>query len=276
MRFCRDQKKINFTKNMKSGLRFFEQFALAVKSYMKAISFITNNSLWVYLIYPVIISILLLVGGFSLAASLSETLENWILSFPIFAGIDALGSIWANFLHFFLRIALNIIFFFIYLTFNKYILLILMSPLMASLSERTEQIISGTKHPFNLIQFVKDVFRGICIAFRNMFIEFSVISLCFIIVWIPVIGWLSPVFLFMLSCYFYGFSMVDYTNERRKMNIEESVKYMRKNKGLIIGNGFVFSLLFALPFIGGMISAILAPVAATIAVLETNNIKITN
>lgn len=62
--------------------------------------------------------------------------------------------------------------------------------------------------------------------------------------------------------------MVDYTNERRKMNISASAQYMRKNKGLIIGNGFIFSFLFALPFIGGTISAIIAPVAATIAVVE--------
>ncbi|MCE9538580.1 MAG: EI24 domain-containing protein [Bacteroidetes bacterium] len=252
---------------MKSRNRFFEQFALASKSYIKALSFVIDNGLWIYFIYPLIISILMIVGGFSFATSLSNSLEHWILHLPIAAGLN--DAAWTGFLHFFLRIGLYIIFFFIYLTLNKYIVLILMSPAMASLSERTEQIISATKHPFNLLQFVKDISRGICIALRNMFIEFGVIILCFMVVWIPIIGWLSPLFLFILSCYFYGFSMVDYTNERRKMNISESVKYMRKNKGLVIGNGCIFSLLFAIPFIGGPISAILAPVAATIAVLET-------
>lgn len=254
---------------MKREYLFFKQFALAAKSYIKALSFVINNGLWIYFIYPLIISILMIVGGFSLATSLSNSLETWILNLPIAAGLNETVSTWTSFLHFFLHIGLNIIFFFIYLTLNKYILLILMSPVMASLSERTEQIICGIKHPFNLLQFIKDISRGIRIALRNMFIEFGVIFLCFIVVWIPVVGWLSPILLFILSCYFYGFSMVDYTNERRKMNISASVQYMRKNKGLIIGNGFIFSLLFALPFIGGTISAILAPVAATIAVLET-------
>lgn len=251
---------------MKSRLSFFDQFGIAVKSYLKAISFVINNGLWMYFIYPVIISVLLVTGGFALVTSLSNLLESWILGF---INIDKIESTWLSFLHFFLRIGINIIFFFIYLTFNKYVLLILMSPAMASLSEKTEHIINGTRYSFNLLQFTKDVFRGICIALRNMFIEFGFILLCFILVWIPVIGWLCPIFLYILSCYFYGFSMIDYTSERHKMNISNSILYIRKNKGLAIGNGFVFSLFFAIPFIGGMASAILAPVAATIAVLET-------
>lgn len=251
---------------MESRISFFDQFGKAVKSYLKAISFIINNGLWIYFIYPVIISILLVTIGFSLVTSLSDLIENRILGF---INIDKIESSWLNFLHFFLRIGIDIIFFFIYLTFNKYLLLILMSPAMASLSEKTEHIINGTRYSFNLLQFTKDIFRGICIALRNMFIEFGIILLCFIVVWIPILGWLCPIFLYLLSCYFYGFSMIDYTSERHKMNISNSLQYIRKNRGLAIGNGFVFSLLFAVPFIGGMVSAIIAPVAATIAVLET-------
>lgn len=250
---------------MKNRYHFFEQFGVAVKSYLKALSFVFNNGLWIYFIYPVIITVLLIVGGFALITSISEALEMWILDF---LNLDNTGS-WLKFIHFFIHIGLNIIFFFIYLTLNKYILLILMSPVMASLSEKTDQIINGTHYAFDIRQFIKDVFRGIGIAFRNMFIEFSFIFLCFIVVWIPVIGWVSPVFLYILSCYFYGFSMIDYTSERRKLKLADSIKYIRKNKGLAIGNGFIFSLLFAVPFIGGMVSAILAPVAATIAVFET-------
>ena len=254
---------------MKNRYLFFEQFGVAVKSYLKALSFVFNNGLWIYFIYPVIITVLLIVGGFTLITSISEALEMWILDF---LNLDNTGS-WLKFIHFFIHIGLNIIFFFIYLTLNKYILLILMSPVMASLSEKTDQIINGTLYAFDIRQFIKDVFRGIGIAFRNMFIEFSFIFLCFIVVWIPVIGWVSPVFLYILSCYFYGFSMIDYTSERRKLKLSDSIKYIRKNKGLAIGNGFVFSLLFAVPFVGGMVSAILAPVAATIAVFETEKNK---
>ena len=48
---------------------------------------------------------------------------------------------------------------------------------------------------------------------------------------------------------------------------------IRKNKGLAIGNGFIFSLIFAIPFIGGMMAAVVAPVAACIAVIELESRK---
>lgn len=143
-----------------------------------------------------------------------------------------------------------------------------MSPVMALLSERADEIITGKKYKFNFSQFLHDILRGISIAIRNMLIELSIILFCFILVWIPIIGWLSPVFLLIVSYYFYGFSMIDYTSERRKLNVTESVAYIRKNKGLAIGNGFVFALVFAFPIIGAIVVAVLAPIAATIAVLE--------
>lgn len=139
---------------------------------------------------------------------------------------------------------------------------------MAILSEKTEEIITGNTYPFEINQFVRDVFRGIIIALRNMFIEFGVIIASFFVMWIPIIGWVMPIVLLMFSYYYYGFSMIDYTSERKKMKVKESIKYIRANKGLAIGNGFIFSLLFSIPVIGGALSSIIAPVAATIAVLE--------
>jgi CysZ protein len=101
-----------------------------------------------------------------------------------------------------------------------------------------------------------------------MIIEFGFIFLCMLVVWIPLLGWVTPVFLMLISYYFYGFSMMDYSSERHKLNVSESVRYIRKHKGVAIGNGFIFSLLFAFPIIGSMLSTVLAPVAATIAVVE--------
>jgi CysZ protein len=143
-----------------------------------------------------------------------------------------------------------------------------MSPIMALLSEKTDEIITGKKYPFVWDQFVRDVFRGIAIALRNMFIEFGFIIASFFLMWIPVIGWVMPIILLLISYYFYGFSMLDYTSERRKLKYRESIRYIRSNKGLAIGNGFIFSLLFSLPIFGGMIASVVAPVAATIAVIE--------
>lgn len=253
---------------MEKRLNLWEQFVLGLKTYIEALSFVFNNGLWIYFIYPAIISLILFFGSFSLAGYLSNELEQLIMSYITPQETEGWLSFLTGALHIFLTVGLKIVFFFIYSTFSKYITLIIMSPVMALLSERTEEIVTGKKFPFEIAQFLKDVIRGVIIAIRNMLIEFGLIFLCFLIVWIPVAGWISSLFLLIVSYYFYGFSMMDYTNERHKLNIRESVLFIRRNKGVAIGNGLVFSFIFAIPFVGSIVASVLAPVAATLATLE--------
>ena len=253
---------------MQKQLSFFQQFGLAIKSYGKAISFVFEKGLWMYFIYTIAIACLLTFGGMQLLHNLADWIEAWIMSYINTDSENSIFNFLGTALHVLLAVGLKILFFFIFSTLSKYILLILMSPIMALLSERTEEIISGKVYPFNLGQFLKDIGRGIVIALRNMSIEFGFIFLGFFVVWIPVIGWICALFLIIISYYFYGFSMIDYVSERRKMGISQSTSYVRKHKGLAIGNGFIFSLVFAIPFIGGIIAAVIAPVAACIAVMD--------
>ncbi len=253
---------------MNKQLSFFEQFGLAIKSYGKAISFVFEKGLWIYFIYTIVIAGLLIFGGFELVHHLSDWLEDCIMFYFSTDSDEGWFSFLGDALHVLVSVGLKILFFFIFSTLSKYILLILMSPIMALLSERTEEIITGKVYPFNFGQFIKDIFRGVLIALRNMFIEFGFLFLGFFVVWIPFVGWVFALFLIIVSYYFYGFSMIDYVSERRKMGVSQSVSYVRKNKGLAIGNGFIFSLVFAIPFLGGMIAAVIAPVAACIAVMD--------
>lgn len=168
-------------------------------------------------------------------------------------------------------ILVTVIFYFINATFNKYIMLILMSPIMAILSEKTEQQLTGKTYPFNMQQLVRDIFRGILIALRNMLIEYGIIILSFFLLFIPVIGWLFSVFfLALVSYYFYGYSMMDYCAERKRMGVMASSGYIWKNKWLAVTNGFVFWIIFSLPLIGSIFAPVLAPVAAAIAVNHTD------
>ncbi|MBA3972464.1 MAG: EI24 domain-containing protein [Bacteroidetes bacterium] len=253
---------------MNKQLSFFGQFAAGVTSYGKAISFVFEKGLWIYFIYSIVIAGLLTFFGFELIRHLSNGLETFIMNY---FDLESDESMVTAALNIFLTVGLHILFYFIFSTFSKYILLILMSPIMALLSERTEEIITGKKYPFNLLQFMQDILRGIIIALRNMSIEFTFIFLGFLIVWIPIVGWLGALFLIILSYYFYGFSMMDYVSERRRLSISESVRYVRKNKGVAIGNGFIFALLFAIPLVGAMLAAVLAPIAACAAVLDVEN-----
>jgi CysZ protein len=254
---------------MEKELSFFEQLGLAFKSYGTAFSLLFERGLIVYIIYPIIISLFLFAAEFYFLNELYNSFKN-----QLFVWLDSGNSHSSlmNFLfgtmHYFLWIGLQIIIFLIFYLFWKYIVLILMSPIMAMLSQKTETILTGKIYPFTFKQLMRDIIRGIGIAFRNMFFQALILLGVCIVIWIPIIGWICPVFLLIISYYFYGFSMLDFISERRKLSVSESIRFVRKNKGLAIGNGFVFTLLFAIPFVGVVVSTFLSPIAACVSVLE--------
>ena len=130
---------------------------------------------------------------------------------------------------------------------------------------------SGKDYPFELRQLIRDIIRGIFIAIRNLSIELVLTILIFILSFIPIIGWTFSILLFFISAYFYGFSFLDYAIERKRLNIKESVQFMRNNKGIVVANGFVFSLCLIIPFFGILFSsfaAIISVIAGTLAVNE--------
>jgi hypothetical protein len=85
--------------------------------------------------------------------------------------------------------------------------------------------------------------RGILIAIINSVKEIVYTILIFLLSFVPLVGFISPVLLFLLVCYYYGFSMMDYTLERRKMNIRQSENFIWKHKWLAIVLGMVFNVL---------------------------------
>src|SRR4051812_39711022 len=122
----------NFVRMIRQA-SFFTQVGAAFRGYGKAVSFVFEKGLWIYFIYSIIIAALLTIAGFELVQKLAGLLQAYILSF---FPTEAKGSVLGGTLHFFLNIALEILFFFVFSTFSKYILLILMSPVMSRLSER--------------------------------------------------------------------------------------------------------------------------------------------
>ena len=166
----------------------------------------------------------------------------------------------------------KLLFLYIFILFGGYFSLIVLSPILTYLSEKTEEIIMGRKNPFDVIQLTRDVIRAIVIVIRNMCIQIVWIIIFFILSFIPIVGWVVSFFgNIIVSSYFYGFSFMDYTNERNKFSISESVSNIRENKGLSIGLGFVFLICFSIPLIGAIvasIASIISVVAATISMID--------
>jgi CysZ protein len=148
-----------------------------------------------------------------------------------------------------------------------------MSPVFSQLSERTDQLLNNTDFPFSFRQFVKDILRGIMIAFRSLFIELGLVIVVFIFSFIPVLGLLAPFILFLISSYFYGFSFLDYTNERKRRTVSESLKYIWRFKWISITIGALFSLIFMIPFAGSYIAVFFAIFSTVAGTLAMNDIE---
>ncbi|MGH2566369.1 MAG: EI24 domain-containing protein, partial [Ginsengibacter sp.] len=74
-----------------------------------------------------------------------------------------------------------------------------------------------------------------------------------------------PVLAIFVECYYLGFSMLDYTTERKGLSSFESIDIIGNHKGLAIGNGMGFFIMHALPFVGWVLAPGYAVVAATIS-----------
>jgi len=163
------------------------------------------------------------------------------------------------------RIMAQLLLLFFYFSLFKYLWLIIGSPVFAYLSEKTESLLEGTDYPFSWPQLLKDMLRGIKLALRNALWQTVYTVSILILSFIPVAGWIAPVVSLFVECYYYGFSMLDYSCERHKLSPSQSVTFISNRKGLAIGNGLVFYLMHFVPILGWVLAPAYAVVAATIS-----------
>lgn len=263
---------------------FAKQFQLGVTTWFESWGFIFRNGLAHYFLYPILISILLGMG----ATALIRQGVRWIMSLvepniqytalPDDTFWHKVLDVLSNIGEYGIAFILWIVGLYAFSKINKYLTLGLMSPVMTVISEKTEHILTGKTYAFDGQQFVRDIVRGVSLAIRNLIVE---LFLSIIVVWganllltilFPPLGVilspLSVIVSFFIGAYFFGFSTMDYYNERKRLSYFESVQSIRKMKGIALGNGSLFALLFMVPFIGTAISIITCTVSATLAMYK--------
>lgn len=248
------------------------QIRLGFESYFDAIKFIYSRGLaWVFLV-PLALNLILFFTLFTLVSDLALEAQEQVLEMMGLSGAaDGYSGFFSDLLGTVVSVVIKLLFFFLFVIYGGYVIIILLSPFFAWLSEKTEEIVTGHKYPFRLGEFLRDVLRGVLLAVRNLLIESGWMVLLFAASFIPVLGWVAPVALFLISSYFYGFSFIDYTLERKRLSISKSVSFMREHKWVAIANGFIFSLLLAVPIVGSFMASmasVVSVVAGTLAVLK--------
>ncbi|HEY8915073.1 MAG TPA: EI24 domain-containing protein [Chitinophaga sp.] len=243
----------------------FREVIAAIQSYGKAHHFITANKLWKWILLPGIIYCLLFIAGIYFVWSYSGDFVEYLLGLlPLRTWIQDLESSWVSFVFILLGLCIRLILMLLYFAYFKYFFLILGSPLFAYLSEKTEAILQHREFPFSWQEFLKDMVRGIRISFRNMVFQTITLLLLFLLSFIPILGWITPLAGFFIEAYFYGFSMMDYSCERHRMNMRQSITFIKAHRGMALGNGIVFYLFMFIPVIGWALAPSYAVIAATI------------
>lgn len=262
-------------------MKLLNDFGFGFINCFKGFSVLFEKGLWHFLIYPLLLWLLLWIGSiygvFTLAEFISVKLNNSINFESIGDDIKWLAFIkpkLAGIFGFIVRWTIKLMFWFIGSVFTKYILLILLSPIFSLLSELADEKLTGSKFPFNIIQLLKDVLRGTIVNIRNMLLELIIgFGLWLVTFFFPPLFFVTFPLGLIIGWYFIGFSLLDYSCERHKYNVSQSIRFIKENKGYAIGIGSVYAMFMALPtfagdVIGIMIGPTIAVIGATISFLQ--------
>jgi CysZ protein len=229
-----------------------------VKAYFDAFSIISKLNLWKYFAVPILISLSI---GLTVTASvyyLSSDIGYYISQiWPWEFGKSTFEFI-SNLLSGIAIVAVGLILY-------KHIVLALSAPFMGPVSEKIEKHISGERIQFKKSSMIELLSRGIRISLRNLSRELILTVIILLFSFIPLIGLFSSLAIFFVQAYYAGFGNMDYTLERH-FTYKESICFVKKNKGVAIGNGLVFTLLALIPVIGVII---VLPLSVTAATRET-------
>lgn len=226
-----------------------------IKAYPGALGLISTLGLWKYFAIPVLISFVTagLIGlsawGWSdNVANIIDLLWVWEWGADWFYGVaEILGGV--------LIIVLGLIIY-------KHIVMALSAPFMSPVSTAIEHHFLGEKHIHRDTSNTSQLWRGIRINVRNLTMEIFITIPLLILSLVPVLNIITTLLIFLVQAYYAGFGNMDYTLERH-YGYKESVRFVKRHKGVAIGNGIIFTIMLFIPVIGVLLVLPLSVTAAS-------------
>ncbi|MCH2489966.1 MAG: EI24 domain-containing protein [Flavobacteriales bacterium] len=228
---------------------------IAIKAYGGTFKLISQLGLWKYFGVPIAISfITAVIIGFS-AWGLGDNIGSfisriwfWEWGATTFRAIsDVIGAL--------VVIAIGLILY-------KHIIMALSAPFMSPVSEKIEAHLVGTNHQHRQTSNASQLWRGIRINVRNLLMELLLTIPILVLSLIPVVNFFTSILLFLVQAYYAGFGNMDYTLERH-FEVKESVAFVKKHRGIAIGNGIVFMAMLLIPVVGIILVLPLSVTAST-------------
>ena len=249
-----------------------KEIIIAIQSYFEAHNFIRKHKLWKWILIPGIIYMVLFAVGIYYFWISTGNAVNWLSEKTgLIPWLQKQRNELLSFVFVMIGIMLRLVLTFFYFSLFKYLFLIIGSPVFAYLSEKTASIIEGKDFPFSFAQLMKDAWRGSKLALRNTIWQTVYLFALFLLSFIPLVGWITPLIALFIECYYYGFSMVDYSCERNQLSSSESIVFIGRHRGLAIGNGLMFYMMHGLIVVGWIAAPAYAVIAATLSLHRIKN-----
>lgn len=159
----------------------------------------------------------------------------------------------------------NVEWFFFFLLFEvfKFVVLTLLSPFNAYISELYDQKLTGNKFKFSFWRMLEDILRGLIISFTVFSLEMLFTGFWLILNLFLPLEYFTPLAYMTISSFFFGFAYLDFSLERHDYDVSQSWQYAFQKMSICFKIGTLFSLIMYIPNIG----IIIAP--PTITLLAT-------
>ncbi|MCJ8342305.1 MAG: EI24 domain-containing protein [Cetobacterium sp.] len=231
------------------------------QGYLEAFQLIERAKLKKYYFLPGIISIGVFICFYFISTYISFSFYDFIGKILKLQEYTSLAKI-------LVKILVGIIGFLMYFLLYKSITLIILSPFLSYISEKTECYYLNKEFTFSMKDNLRFILRGALLGFRSLIVEILGLIIALFLGFIPVVNIGTPLFLFLFQSYFTGASLVDYTLERRKLDYKDSYRFMGKHYVFTTLNGIFFTILLLIPVVGFFVAPLISTVGGTLSTIK--------
>lgn len=230
-----------------------KEIVIVFQSWAQAHWLVKQHHSWKWIIFPgIIYTILFITAMIFFWQSANDAVSFLSRQLGIETWLQKARSPFLSFIFLMMGIMLKLTLLQFYFSFFKYLILIAGAPIFAYISARTEmdyKNLPPTEERDSWKNYKSEIPRSITLAIRNCGWQLVYLIGVIFLSLIPVIGWIAPLIALLMECYYFGFSMLDFSLARNGFNRHEAIKLLGSRKGYAIATGFIYYLMhIVLPF----------------------------